>query len=317
VFYALDLTTGPSTGNEVVVPKLVGQIWTDELQDKLLNGTYDTTGVKFKVLDIIEVHKSGYEDGEIIEQDPVAYHIGKLPDGKIFFELDSIKINVIPDDIAVPYLRGYTYKEAEMKLKEMGFKVVKELVHDDYGFSNQVVRTEPEFGTPVSSGSTITVYVSMGRDLANAQPVPDLEGMSLNEAKTALERANLELGEVVYQFDGDFTYKVLSQSIEAGTEGLASFTKVDIVISGLSNNTPYNPGDMPDLFGLSQEEAEEFLIMIGLVPNKITEIYSSEYEPGTICGQSVQAGLPVSEGDKVDLIICIGPEDGEVSDTEE
>lgn len=317
VFYALDLTTGPSTGNEVVVPKLVGQIWTDELQDKLLNGTYDTTGVKFKVLDIIEVHKSGYEDGEIIEQDPVAYHIGKLPDGKIFFELDSIKINVIPDDIAVPYLRGYTYKEAEMKLKEMGFKVVKELVHDDYGFSNQVVRTEPEFGTPVSSGSTITVYVSMGRDLANAQPVPDLEGMSLNEAKTALERANLELGEVVYQFDGDFTYKVLSQSIEAGTEGLASFTKVDIVISGLSNNTPYNPGDMPDLFGLSQEEAEEFLIMIGLVPNRITEIYSSEYEPGTICGQSVQAGLPVSEGDKVDLIICIGPEDGEMSDTEE
>ena len=57
--------------------------------------------------------------------------------------------------------------------------------------------------------------------------------------------------------------------------------------------------------------------MSGLVPNRITEIYSSEYEPGTICGQSVEAGLPVSEGDKVDLIICIGPEDGEVSDTEE
>ncbi len=321
LFYALDLTTGPSTGNEIVVPKLVGQIWTAELQDKLLNGTYDTTGTKFKVLDIIEVHKSGYEDGEIIEQDPVAYHIGKLPDGKMFFEIDTIKINVIPDDISVPYLRGYTYKEAEMKLKEMGFKVVKEVVYDEYGFSNQVVRTEPEFGTPISAGSTITVYVSMGRDLVNAQPVPDLLGMSLNEAKNALERANLELGEVIYRFDGDFTYEVLEQSIEAGTEGLAAFTKVDIVISGTSNNQPYEPGNMPDLFGLSQTEAEDFLIIIGLVPNRITEVYSSDYEPGTICGQSVEAGLPVSEGDKVDLIICIGPEGGvspeDTSDVEE
>lgn len=318
--YALKLTTGPATGNEVVVPKLVGQIWSEALSEKLVNGTYDSTGVKFKVLDIIEVYKSGYEDGEIIEQNPVAHHIGKLPDGQIFFEIDSIKINVVPDDVAVPYIRGYTYKEAEIRLKEMGFKVEKEVVYDEYGFSNQVVRTEPEFGALVSAGSTVKVFVSMGKDVTTALAVPDLKGMTLIEAQTALERANLTLGEVTYEYDGEFTNEVIKQSIKAGREGLDPFTEIDIVISGASNGQEYIKGDMPDLFGLSIEEAEDFLIAIGLVPNRITEIYSDEYEPGTVCGQSIEYRLPVNEGDKVDLIVCVGPEDGvteDTSDTEE
>ncbi|MBQ2325624.1 MAG: protein kinase [Clostridia bacterium] len=236
--YALKLTTGPATGNEVVVPKLVGQIWSEALSEKLVNGTYDSTGVKFKVLDIIEVYKSGYEDGEIIEQNPVAHHIGKLPDGQIFFEIDSIKINVVPDDVSVPYIRGYTYKEAEIRLKEMGFKVEKEVVYDEYGFSNQVVRTEPEFGALVSAGSTVKVFVSMGKDVTTALAVPNLKGMTLIEAQTALERANLALGEVTYEYDGEFTNEVINQSIKAGREGLEPFTKIDIVISDFLSALP-------------------------------------------------------------------------------
>ena len=317
--YALKLTTGPATGNEVVVPKLVGQVWSDELSDKLINGNFDSSGVKFKVLEVIKVYKSGYGNGEIIEQDPVAHHIGKLPDGQIFFEIDSIKINVIPDDVAVPYIRGYTYKEAEIKLIEMGFKVEKEVVYDEFGFANQVVGTEPEFGTLVSAGSTVKVFVSMGKDYTTTQPVPNLVGMTLIEARVALERANLALGEVTYEYDGEFTNRITYQSIKPDKEGLEPFTEIDITISGASNGSEYNKGDMPDLFGLSQEEAEEFLIAIGLVPNRITEIYSDEYEPGTVCGQSIEYGLPVNDGDKVDLIICVGPEDNgeDVSDTEE
>ena len=319
VIYALGLTTGPATGNEVVVPKLVGQIWSDELSSKLINGNYDTSGVKFKVLEVIKVYKSGYGNGEIIEQDPVAHHIGKLPDGQIFFEIDSIKINVVPDDVAIPYIRGYTYKEAEIKLTEMGLKVEKEIVYDEYGFANQVVRTEPEFGTLVDAGSTVKVFVSMGKDITTAHPVPDLKGMTLKEAKVALERANLALGKVTYEYDGEFTNEVIKQSVKPDREGLEPFTEIDIVISGASNGSEYTKGDMPDLFGLSQEEAEDFLIAIGLVPNRITEIYSDEFEPGTVCGQSMEYGLPVNDGDKIDLIVCVGPaEDGtDVSDTEE
>ena len=202
---------------------------------------------------------------------------------------------------------------------EMGFKVEKETVYDEFGFANQVVGTEPEFGTLVSAGSTVKVFVSMGKDYTTAHPVPNLVGMSLAEAKVALERANLALGEVTYEYDGEFTNEVVWQSIKEGKEGIEPFTEIDIIISGASNGSEYNKGDMPNLFGLSKEEAEEFLIAIGLVPNRITEIYSDEYEPGTVCGQSIEYGLPVSDGNKVDLIICVGPVDGgeDVSDTEE
>ncbi len=64
---------------------------------------------------------------------------------------------------------------------------------------------------------------------------------------------------------------------------------------------------MPDLFGMTVEDAEDLLIRLGLVPDQYTEIYSSDYEAGTVCGQSIDAGMEVSYGDKIDLVICIGP----------
>ncbi len=307
LIYALDWTTGASNSTEVTVPNLTGQIWSDELESKLLSGTYDSSGIKFKVLKVIEVQKNGYEDGEIIEQDPVAYHIGKLPDGQAFFEITSLKVNEIREDIVVPYLAGYTYKTAEIKLKEMGFAVEKELVYDDYAFTNQVIRTEPAYGSLLESGSTITVYVSMGRNATTALAVPDLTGLSLTEAKAALERAMLSLGTVTYTFDGDMDNTVMDQSVKAGTERLTTWAPIDIVISGKKDGTEYTEGIMPDLFGMTIEDAEDLLIRLGLVPDQYTEIYSSDYEAGTVCGQSIDAGMEVSYGDKIDLVICIGP----------
>ncbi|MGM9657800.1 MAG: PASTA domain-containing protein [Eubacteriales bacterium] len=307
LIYALDWTTGASNSTEVTVPNLTGQIWSDELESKLLSGTYDSSGIKFKVLKVIEVQKNGYEDGEIIEQDPVAYHIGKLPDGQAFFEITSLKVNEIREDIVVPYLAGYTYKTAEIKLKEMGFAVEKELVYDDYAFTNQVIRTEPAYGSLLESGSTITVYVSMGRNATTALAVPDLTGLSLTEAKAALERAMLSLGTVTYTFDGDMDNTVMSQSVKAGTERLTTWAPIDIVISGKKDGTEYTEGIMPDLFGMTVEDAEDLLIRLGLVPDQYTEIYSSDYEAGTVCGQSIDVGMEVSYGDKIDLVICIGP----------
>ena len=307
LIYALDWTTGASNSTEVTVPNLTGQIWSDELESKLLSGTYDSSGIKFKVLKVIEVQKNGYEDGEIIEQDPVAYHIGKLPDGQAFFEITSLKVNEIREDIVVPYLAGYTYKTAEIKLKEMGFAVEKELVYDDYAFTNQVIRTEPAYGSLLESGSTITVYVSMGRNATTALAVPDLTGLSLTEAKAALERAMLSLGIVTYTFDGNMDNTVMDQSVKAGTERLTTWAPIDIVISGKKDGTEYTEGIMPDLFGMTVEDAEDLLIRLGLVPDQYTEIYSSDYEAGTVCGQSIDAGMEVSYGDKIDLVICIGP----------
>ncbi len=56
----------------------------------------------------------------------------------------------------------------------------------------RVIRLGPAPGTEVPRGSSVTVVVSKGPDVVD---VPDLKGMSLDEAEAALDKAGLVLGE--------------------------------------------------------------------------------------------------------------------------
>ncbi len=317
LIFALNKVMGPSDSAQFYVPNLVGLVWNSELENKLESGEYDANGIKYRVK-VGQTYQPDKANGEILEQTPGFDILQKMESGQKSFPI-NIKINVIPDNIEVPFLRGYTFKEAEVKLKNMGFIVEKIMIADDYGFANQVVSTEPAFGSEVMQGSTVKVFVSIGRDVSVTQPMPDVLGMTRQEAVTMLERYNYTV-KVVYENDGDFSNLVLEQSIKPGTADLAPFTEVELIVSGASNQQDFELGDMPDLLGLTREEAEDFIIAIGMVPNNITQIYSDDYEPGTVVGQSVDYGLPINPGDKVDLIICIGPDDtvigGEASDDE-
>ena len=112
----------------------------------------------------------------------------------------------------------------------------------------QLVMAEPAPGQVVNTGSTVVLRLSRGQ--APVQ-VPDVVGLSLDDARTLLEDTGLTVAEVQREFDGDAAPdEVLAVTPEAGT-GLARGSDITV--------TANNGIEVPDVSGLSVDEARERL----------------------------------------------------------
>lgn len=94
-------------------------------------------------------------------------------------------LSMRPDDVpssarVVPDLVNVSSERAQDDLGELDLtsKLVLESSNDIV--EGNVIRTDPESGTAVSEGDSVTVYVSSGKETVM---VPILEGLSLTAAK--------------------------------------------------------------------------------------------------------------------------------------
>lgn len=103
----------------------------------------------------------------------------------------------------------------------------------------------PAGGENAPSGSTITIYVSTGKDTTGQVSVPTLTGITLEEAKSLIEDSGLSLGNVteVYNDDANLTGKVCKQSVDPETM-VDSGTKIDLEVSKGVSATYYYSGEI-------------------------------------------------------------------------
>jgi stage V sporulation protein D (sporulation-specific penicillin-binding protein) len=114
-------------------------------------------------------------------------------------------------DTLVPNLLNLSTLDANVELNRRG------LNSHEIGEGRRVVRTVPEAGTPIGRGSTVVVYFceESAADLAEST-VPDVHGMSVSSANTAITNAGLNIrfaGGAV----GNNNARAASMSIEPGT----------------------------------------------------------------------------------------------------
>ena len=88
--------------------------------------------------------------------------------------------------VAVPDVTGLQRDEAKQQLSDKGFNVVVEQKSSDQP-SGQVVSQSPGGGQQVDEGSTVTIFVSNGEQVA----VPDVVGLSESEAQGEIDGAGL------------------------------------------------------------------------------------------------------------------------------
>ncbi len=115
-------------------------------------------------------------------------------------------------EIDVPDVTGQDVESARKTLLDAGLGV---RVAEEREFSEQekgaVAAQSPEAGAVRAAGETVTLTVSKGPDLVEA---PDVEGMSLDEARAALEKAGFTVA-VRRLFIGD---TVFNQSPDPGEQ---------------------------------------------------------------------------------------------------
>lgn len=104
----------------------------------------------------------------------------------------------------LPRVVNKTVAEAKKLIEKLGFNCRV------YGNSDEIVTEQmPRAGTTLISNSTVILYTE-GKDTRVSQTVPDLKGMTITEAKSALKKKNLNI-----KINGNGC--VTSQEIAAGT----------------------------------------------------------------------------------------------------
>ncbi|MFB9731666.1 Stk1 family PASTA domain-containing Ser/Thr kinase [Ornithinimicrobium kibberense] len=191
---------GPGSEEEPVLVTVVDTVGMTEPEARTT-----LTGLGFTVDS--EERNSDAPVDEVIEQDPPS---GQLEEGSEVL----IVVSAGPEAIEVPDLLDMEEQAARDLLEREGFTNVRaeaEEVHDPDVEEGHVVSTEPEPGDEVEPDREIVLTVASGQ-----VEVPDVVGLSSDEAAVALNRQNL-----AYTFENRRTAEadpgtVLEQSVDEG-----------------------------------------------------------------------------------------------------
>lgn len=163
------------------------------------------------------------EIGKIISQSPAA--------GKMVDENAEIKvvISLGEGEFPMPDVVNRKYTEAEeiLKNKNLQYSIVEE--PSDTMPEEYVVRQVPEAGTFVDAATSVTVYVSTGKEDTMVE-VPKLVGLTVSEAKSTLLDAGLTWGQIIEVGSTKPKGTIIAQSITPGI-GVAEQTAIDLRVS--------------------------------------------------------------------------------------
>ncbi|AFR28516.1 Stk1 family PASTA domain-containing Ser/Thr kinase [Arthrobacter sp. Rue61a] len=199
----------------------------------------------------------------------------------------------------VPDVKNKTVAEAQQLLRTAGFQSEPKDVFDDDILAGLAVGTEPESGAEVRKFQPITLFVSKGAQLF---ALPTLTGGSLDEAKTALNAAEMALGNVTQAFDEKVPAGVvISQDPAKGTE-VRHGTPVSLVVSKGPQPIP-----VPDVRGLAQDAAVKALQDAGLTAVIAPETVNDKTVPKGAVVSQVPANGTLVRGEAVTLTVSKGP----------
>ena len=203
--------TGPSDVTQVEVKDVVGMPL-DSAQRALENDG-------FSVAKPIEKTSTDVAKGDVISQDPEG---GSQADKGSEV---TLTVSSGPDQVTIPSLNGFKYSEARDLLEsdKYGLKV-KKAEQDSSAPQNEVINSNPPGGTAVDKGSTVTLLVSKGQ-----ATVPNLVGMNVDDAKSALQDAGLKAS-VNEQPSDQPEGQVTDQSVPQGQQRPRGST-IDLTVS--------------------------------------------------------------------------------------
>ena len=200
----------------LTVPSLVGQKFDD----------INPQDYSQFILEVANVQPTEYyEPGLVLQQDPQAGETVRSSQNVLRLTVSGS----VPSDY-MPNLVNKTSDEARQALMDLAVDVT---IRTETEFSEfvegQVIRTDPEAGSSLRSGDTVTIWVSLGQQAA-VSTVPKVVGMQLAEAKSALEDAGLKTGLVRMTPSDRPEGEVLTQGISEG-QTTRSGTGIDMTVS--------------------------------------------------------------------------------------
>lgn len=206
--------------------------------------------------------------------------------------------------VYMPEVRELSEAIAEAKLKESDLSMKRSYEYSDTIEAGYVITQDPEAGTVVSRWSSVNVVISNGSDKIDLSKL-DLQSLDGTAAKSLLESRRLVVNPVEQEHETVEKGKVISYTPEQVPEG-------GTVTLYVSTGPHVEQSEMPNLYGLPEEEAIAQLVEAGLTPGNVTEAYSDTVAQGYVISQAVAALTSIAQGSAVDYVVSVGKEQSNV-----
>ena len=205
----------------IVAEYLVMPVYTRQNQNKVMMDVINrnlndaikllkSENYRYEVSDTLYTNK--FSLGTIIDQYPKPNT--RVKSGRTV----RLKIAHPEKSVAIPNLIGQSRRSAELELNQMGLLI--DTVYTEYNpeYPNGTIAWQyPKAGDRRKKGMGIQITVSKGMP-PNFFQVPNLIGLSINQAKDLIFKSRLKVGKISYHQDQDLVpYTVLDQSIKDGT----------------------------------------------------------------------------------------------------
>ena len=174
--------------------------------------------------------------------------------------LVTIIVSVGPEAFPIPYVLDIETERAIYVIEESGFTLGQLLeVNDDSIPRGFVISQNPVAGTKMSPGTTVDLVISKGPSLIE---ISDLSRKSPEDAIQILETLGFEY-ELIEEYSEDVEIGLVSGTIPAAGEIVTPDQLIQVVVSlGIRI-------EMPEVDGLSYEDAIKILEELNLVPTII------------------------------------------------
>ncbi len=231
-----------------------------------------------------------FAPGQILEQDPPADRSKKS-------DL-TIRVVVCAEEktVTIPNILGDDYRDAKVALQNLNFGLdivrAEDAYSDDFG-PGQVMKVEPQAGTAVKRGTTVTITVSRG---AENVTVVSFVKMNIDQAMATAQEMGLTVGAATYTYDAAFSEgAVISQTIEPGTT-VPSGTTISFTVckpQSMTREVTFEvPQDIQDKFTLGESVKVVFYkngsaVSEQIITSGTTVSYTFEGVSGEDCDVSV------------------------------
>lgn len=280
--YLQNLTASTNkTSDEIVLPKFVGKIYASDIE-----GNSEYADLTFE---ITYGNVPSKQPGEVLRQTPAAGMTVKK--GKTV----SLTVNGEAEQVVVEDVKGYKQQDAYDALKALNLSPKIQAVADDDTAVGYVVKTDPAAGSTVSTGTTVTIYVSSGPSTESAV-IPNIVGYQYSAAKEELEAAGFV---VTAEYDDESDKDentVLSVSPNEG-EKAKKGSVVTVTVSsgkGAQKDVYY---DIPLPGGVSDDLTMKIYVDGTLIETRTVNPSTSPYSNMTFTGKD-RANLVITLNDQ-------------------
>lgn len=270
-----------TTSDEIVLPNFVGMIYDTDIKDNS-----DYADLEFE---ITYGNVPSKQPGEVLRQTPAAGMTVKK--GKTV----SLTVNGEAEQVVVEDVKGYKQQDAYDTLKALKLSPKIQAVADDDTAVGYVVKTDPAAGSTVSTGTTVTIYVSSGPSTESAV-IPNIVGYQYSTAKEELEAAGFV---VTAEYDDESDKDentVLSVSPNEG-EKAKKGSVVTVTVSsgkGAQKDVYY---DIPLPGGVSDDLTMKIYVDGTLIETRTVNPSTSPYSNMTFTGKG-RANLVITLNDQ-------------------